>query len=104
MKQVIDGKLYNTDTAEKIHNDWNGHERNQFEYCEETLYKTKKGKWFLWGDGGAMSKYSTKVGNSWTGDTKLIPLTSEQALRWLEDVQAPSDVILAHFGNLVREA
>jgi len=48
MKQIIDGKLYNTETADVIASDnyWDGsnrdrHGRNTF------LYKTKKGAFFL---------------------------------------------------------
>ena len=58
MKKVIDGALYNTDTARCIGAWDNGYFRNDFNFCKEMLYKTKSGKSFLYGEGGPMSKYS----------------------------------------------
>lgn len=86
MKKIINGKRYDTDTAEVVH-DWsNGYYCNDFHYCEETLYKTKSGAYFLCGEGGAMSKYSRSLGNnSWGGGAGIEPLTPDEARKWLED-------------------
>lgn len=48
MKQIIDGKLYNTETADKVASDhyWDGH--NWDRHGRSTfLYKTRKGTFFL---------------------------------------------------------
>ena len=64
MKKVIDGALYNTDTAQMM-GDWdNGLYANDFGFCRERLYRTKSGKYFLHGEGGANSRYGEWHGNS----------------------------------------
>ncbi len=57
MKKTIARKVYNTDTATEI-------KRNTVSYFgdpagyEEVLYKTAKGDYFVYGVGGAESKYA----------------------------------------------
>jgi hypothetical protein len=98
MKKVIDGKVYNTETAECIHEWSNSYYPNDFHYCEESLYKTKKGAWFVAGEGGAMSGYARSCGsNSWAGGEGLRVLSDEEALGWLEQHGADADTIAAHF-------
>lgn len=41
MKQVIDGKLFNTETAERVAHDDNSLPVNDFNNWDETLYRTK---------------------------------------------------------------
>jgi len=105
MKRVIDGKVYDTKTAEAIH-DWsNGYYQNDFNFCNETLYRTKKGAWFIYGEGGAMSGYARRCeSNSFTGGDGLRVLTEAEALAWLEEHDADADVIQQHFPQLVEEA
>jgi hypothetical protein len=104
MKKVIDGKVYNTETAKEVHS-WENHFfRNDFHHCEEALYRTKKGAWFLCGSGGAMSKYSQPCGsNSWTGGDGMEVLTEAEALEWLQNRGADPDDIQRYFPN-VEEA
>lgn len=85
MKKVIEGKVYNTLTAEHIADNDNGCSIRDFHYCYEILYRTKKGNWFLYGEGGAMSKYSQPVGNNSTsGSNRIYALDNEEAIRLLE--------------------
>ncbi len=72
MKAVIKRKTYNTETAEKqgeifvsVFGDPAGY--------EESLFKTKKGDFFLYGKGGSQSKYKEET---------VTPLTKEQAGQW----------------------
>ena len=51
MKKVINGKIYNTETATLIHQ-WDNGRRGDFSSCEEDLYRTKKGAFFIHGEGG----------------------------------------------------
>ena len=44
MKQSIDGKVYNTETAKKLAHYWNGLGASDFGNLSEDLYITKKGK------------------------------------------------------------
>ena len=103
MKKVIDGKLYNTNTAQEIASDSHGY-TSDFHHWSETLYQTRKGSWFLYGEGGALSQYSVSIGqNESGGGRQVIPFTDGEALRWLEQ-HASAAVALEHFGSKVEEA
>lgn len=82
MKQIIDGKIYNTETATYIGNDYGG---DGFSSYDESLYKTPRGRYFLAGEGGPMTKYAESAGqNSWRGSKKIIVLSEEEAREWAE--------------------
>ena len=86
MKKIINGKMYNTDTARKVASCEHGEGPRDFRYYYETLYCKRTGEYFLAGEGGPMTKYSVSTGqNSWRGGEKIIPLTYEQALAWGEE-------------------
>ena len=104
MKKVIDGKVYDTDTATEIHEWDNGYSSDNFHWCSETLYRTSKGAFFLYGEGGAMSPYSRRVGdNSFGGGRNIQVLTDEEAIEWLGEHDG-SDKILELFPTKVTEA
>lgn len=85
MKKIIKGKLYDTETAQKL-NWWdNDLPTTDFEYCEETLYQKRTGEYFLLGHGGAMSKYAKPTGdNNWSGGSMIVPLSYDAAREWAE--------------------
>ena len=56
MKKVINGALYDTSTAKLLGEDSYSNP-GDFQHWVETLYRTKSGKYFLHGKGGAMTKY-----------------------------------------------
>lgn len=105
MKKIIDGKLYDTTTAEEIGAYSNVLPYNYFNCIEESLYKTSNGNFFIVGGGGAMTKYSESSSeNSWGGSSdNFIPLSRAEALEWME---AHGDVeeLEKHFGDLIKEA
>ena len=85
MKKIINGKKYNTETATKLGDRWNGLSKSDFGRVYEELYRKKTGEYFLYGEGGPMTKYSVSVGqNCWTGGEMIIPLTEEEAREWVE--------------------
>ena len=84
MKKIIDGRMYNTETATELGDFWNGLGASDFNSLSETLYRKKNGEFFLYGEGGAMSKYSQLFGNESCGGEEIIPLTEEQAKHWAE--------------------
>jgi len=102
MKKVIDGKCYNTETAEECARWSNDLSTNDFHYCSETLYRTRKGTYFLFGKGGAASRYSEPVGNMRGAGTKIVPLTENEARYWMEQ-HFDGDDFEAVFGE-VEEA
>lgn len=93
MKQVIDGKVYNTETAEVVAEFSNDFGVSDFRHCEETLYRTKKGRFFLAGEGGPMSRYSKSVGDMQSGGSGIIALTVTEAQEWCEQTDVETSVI-----------
>lgn len=84
MKQIIEGKSYNTETAALIGSYDNGHHHGDFRKKSESLYKTAKGNFFLHGIGGAMTEYGEDWGNSRGGGSKLIPMSEHAAFEWAQ--------------------
>ena len=85
MKEIIDGKRYDTDTAEMIAEYWNGVPSSDFQYLIEVLYKTKNGAYFLSGEGGAMTRYSRPVPTGgMCGGSRIIPMGRDRVIEWLE--------------------
>lgn len=85
MKKIVNGKLYNTETAQFICNYETPGDIGDFYYFEESLYKKKTGEFFLSGHGGPASKYGTY--NSYdtiAGGDRITPLSLKEAERWLE--------------------
>jgi hypothetical protein len=98
MKKVIDGKLYNIETAECIADYDNSYPRNDFHWLQESLYRTKSERFFIAGEGGAMSKYQRSAGsNSWSGGEEIEALTEQEALTWCEEHNIDSDIVAATF-------
>lgn len=97
MKKIIEGKVYNTETAEEIGSFWNGLGGNDFRNLNESLYKTKKGAWFLYGQGGAMTRWSESNGNTTWGSSGIMVLSEESARRWCETHDIDAETIERHF-------
>lgn len=98
MKKIIDGKTYNTETATLIANWDNGCYGNDFNACEESLYVSPKGTYFLAGEGGALSKYAQSVGsNGRCGGEGMEVLSKAEALKWCEEHDVDADTIATHF-------
>lgn len=84
MKRIIDGRKYDTDTAEYMGGNMYSYP-GDFHYWCEGLYRKKNGEFFLHGEGGPMSRYSEALGNNCWGDGEdIIPLTEEEAREWAE--------------------
>lgn len=100
MKKIIDGKMYNTETAKEL----GYYQRNSCTFSRicEILYKTKKGNYFLDGCGGPQSKYAVYDGNEVCGGEDIIPLSEEAARKWAEQY-LEADVYVEEFGE-VEEA
>lgn len=82
MKKIINGKKYDTDTAEEV-GCWSNHQYGSFDFCEETLYRKKNGEFFLEGYGGPLTCYREACGsNEWRSGTQIIPMTESEAREW----------------------
>ena len=65
MKAIINGKVYNTDTAIKLFENGTGYTANFSDWYEE-YYVTKKGNFFMRYWGGAMTMYAESYNNGRT--------------------------------------
>ena len=86
MRKIIDGKMYNTETAKPIYLWTNGLSNRDFSNCSEFLYRKRTDEFFIHGWGGAMSKYREQCdGNMWGSGEDIVPLTESEAKRWVEE-------------------
>ena len=84
--KVIGGKMYDTKTAEVIGSFANTHDKRDFQYCSETLYRKHTGEFFLYGEGGPLSLYCEEVGrNEWGYGSSIIPMSEAAAKEWAEE-------------------
>lgn len=103
MKKVINGKMYNTETAQEIGSWANGGGWSDFHHQEETLYKKRTGEYFLHGEGGPMTRYAEQVElNSWSGGARIMPLSYAEAQAWAEE-HMDADDYEAHFGSVPED-
>lgn len=102
MKKIINGKLYDTDTAHLV-GEWDNQRYGSFDYVSESLYRKRTGEFFLHGEGGARSRYATHCGNdSWGSGEAIIPLTWDSARQWAEE-HLDADEYQAAFGEIVED-
>lgn len=104
MKRVIDGKIYNTETATRIGFTEFGCSGDH-RYRREALFKTPRGRYFLEYTGGALSRYAVDHGPNLVGGSSGIRVLDEaDALAWCESAGFDADTIAAHFGDAIEEA
>ena len=85
MKQIINGKRYDTNTAVLLCEEGAGLGRNDFKFWEEELYLKRTGEYFLYGKGGAMSSWATTYSDGTRGyGDGIRPLTESEARQWVE--------------------
>lgn len=102
MKKIINGRLYNTDTARKVASTDHGEGPRDFRYYSESLYCKRTGEYFLAGEGGPMTKYSHSTGqNSWSGGEKIFPLSLAEAKEWAE-AEMDAEDYEAEFGTVTE--
>ena len=85
MKKIIDGALYNTETATRLGIWSNNLSDRDFNNCTEELYRTKSGKYFLYGEGGPNSKYGEWHGNSGGSGEEIRSYSPAEAAEWAEE-------------------
>jgi hypothetical protein len=91
MKKIINGRMYNTDTAKRL--DW-ASDGEGFSHWKEELYQKKTGEFFLYGEGGPASPYARRCGqNGWSDGWTIAPITEQQAREWAERNLAADEYI-----------
>lgn len=100
MKKITNGVLCNTETARLLGEmEYMSNPSDKSWYCER-LYKTKTGKYFLYGYGNWGSPYAKPTGNGGYKDGENIVLfpTPSAAREWAEKKINP-DAYIAVFGE-----
>lgn len=84
MKKIIDGRRYDTEAAEVIHEWDNLRPVGDFGRREKTLYRTPNGAFFILHVGGPKTDMAqTLSDNSWTGGRDIEPVSEEDAFAFL---------------------
>lgn len=74
-------------------------------YCYEALYRTQKGSYFLYGEGGPQTIYARRVDtNTYSGGSRIMPLTADEALEWCEENRIDAEIVERYFAGKVTEA
>jgi len=92
MRKVVKGKVVDTEKMVKLAEVRFG-SVNDYNYVWETLFYDPDSKsFYLYGRGGAASRYAEPVGiNQWSEGEKLSRLTKGLTLQWLEENQINID-------------
>lgn len=102
MKKIINGKLYNTDTARQI-GSWESNVTDNLYWVSETLCQKQRGEFFLYGEGGPGSKYAEPSGQgNWSSGEKIIPLSYDAAQAWAEK-HLDTDTYQSTFGPVEED-
>lgn len=103
MKKIINGKSYNTESAELVAEWSNNLTYRDFGWVREKFYRKRTGEYFLYGAGGPNSRYAEASGsNSWSSGERIMPLTYKEATKWAED-HLDGDEYESIFGAVVED-
>ena len=105
MKKTINGIRYDTDSATLIGSDESNLPTSDFHHWSEALYiSPRSGRYFLAGEGHALTKYGkiNENGDRHAGET-IIPMSQAQALEWAEQ-HLDQEIIDEHFSDIIEDA
>ena len=103
MKKIINGKIYDTSAASRICQLQCGYYPSDFGYHETHLYRTKRGAFFLAGEGNAASMWASSYGNTRGPGSGLRVVDQDRAMRYAESANLDESEMLAA-GFAVDEA
>lgn len=104
MKKIINGRKYDTETAELVAS-YGYSNVGDFHYWEEDLYRTKFGNWFIVGSGGPMSMYCESAnGNTWGLSNVFKPIDPNDAMEWLEQYAEDTEALEKYFSKVIEDA
>ena len=85
MKKIIEGKVYNTETAECV-GGWDNRQYGSFDFNRKNQYRKRTGEFSIHGTGGARTRYAKQTGNNlWGEGEQIIPVAYEEARKWSEE-------------------
>lgn len=84
MIRVINGRRYDTCTAERLCMETNGRYLNDFGHRAWTLYRTRRGDYMIHHSGGAMTDMATPCeGGGRCGGERIEAISAPAAAEWL---------------------
>ena len=91
MRKIIDGKLYDTETAQEVCDvSASTVGSTDFHYDDTHLYVTKKGNFFIAGRGGVYSRWAMSYGPERVGGgSGIIPIDIDRAKKMAESRLTP---------------
>ncbi len=106
MRKIIDGKRYDTETAEYLGCDETaGIGQNDFHYYCEELYRTPRGNYFLYGKGHGLTRWATHNADGMRGwGSGIEPMSKEEALSWAQQSDMSTKEIEAEFADCIEDA
>jgi hypothetical protein len=104
MKQIINQKVYDTESSEEIAQYTNGGNSRDFGFIRETLYKTQNGNYFIHGKGGAKTQYGTSNVNGRSGGQEIRPVDQEECIQWAEKRDVDTAAIINEFEDSLEQA
>jgi len=104
MKAIINGVLYDTETAVRVGDGGNDAPVGDFRCSEVRLYRTESGRFFLAGEGGPMTRWAETLPDGARKDgSGIVPLSEGEALSWAEANLCP-DTVIEVFGERIERA
>lgn len=85
ISRIIDGLRYSTATATEICTMQSDDDRSNFRYEETGLYQTPRGRFFLAGHGGPMTRWARPVQGGRAGGEGLMPISNLEARAFAEE-------------------
>ena len=109
MKKIINGRMYDTDTARyvwgHVHQSDPGEDPDDIYCFEEDLDCKRNTESFLHGIGGSGTPYARSVGNNnWAGGEKIVPLTYEEAKEWASKNMLDPSEYMREFGPVPEDS
>lgn len=80
-RKLIKGIQYDIDSATEIA-EISSPKDDQTDSFMERLYRKRSGEYFVYGVGGARTRYAKRDGASWTAGWDIIPQSYEDARKW----------------------
>lgn len=86
VKKIINGRTYSTETAHEVGAWDNGRGSScaDSDYEWGALYRKRTGEYFVYGEGGAHTRYAESVGASWGAGWRISPVSYADAVKWAE--------------------
>lgn len=93
MKKAVKGKSYNTETARMICSWDNNLPANDFGWCSATLHQKATGAYFIHAEGGAMSRYASRMSDGSYGYGEDIIVIADETAKRIMDLDELREVL-----------